>query len=193
MSRWSMASCIATERLGSFAAATDGFLRLWDAINPVSDFTCPRRSSCRRHSFDLRRPAVMSYVPGNYWTFRCGRADRQRACPDRDRAPEGRVIIAWPEITWGDPVEIEDCRGIFRSRNSMPVAPIAWATCTATAISLRFRTRSTLSGAAAKSACLPASLMKTLPLTGARASPSAVAARDLIRSRRSAAPSSIAR
>jgi Family of unknown function (DUF6519) len=111
---------IATERLGSFAAATDTvFFRLWDAINPVSDFTNAATPvellDGIRLIFDA--PAVASYVPGNYWTFqvRAGEIGNEPVLID-DRAPEGpryhRVALA--EITWGDPVEIEDCRRHFR-------------------------------------------------------------------------------
>ena len=111
---------VGTERLGNFAAATGTvFFRLWNGIAPIADFTnaVTPVELLDGIQFIFDPVVAANYVPADFWTFkvRAGEIGNPPILID-DEPPRGPVYHRVPlaEITWGDPVEIEDCRHRFR-------------------------------------------------------------------------------
>ena len=117
---------LGTERLGSFAASMGTvFFRLWNGIEPVSDFTNAAAPVELLDGIQLTfdAPAAANYVAGDFWTFkvRAGEVGNPPILIDA-QPPEGPVYHRVPlaEIMWGATLNtdtsgaIEDCRRRFR-------------------------------------------------------------------------------
>jgi hypothetical protein len=108
----------------------DQFFRLWDGIKLISGFppiTAGSEPTALddgiRLEFDTPSSTIF-YKPGDYWTFavRAGEIENLPILINHE-PPAGihyhRVPLA--EITWGNAVEIEDCRYIFRPLTNQKV------------------------------------------------------------------------
>jgi hypothetical protein len=116
---------IGTVRLGAFAASTETvFFRLWNAIEPISEFDgAAPVELIDGVQLQFNPATATNYAPGDYWTFpvRAGEITNPEVLID-DHIPFGPVYhrVALAEINWGPPAvpvlptEIDDCRRRFR-------------------------------------------------------------------------------
>ena len=111
---------------GAYPAAGDVFFRLWDGIEPLTDFPVQASPNQLENGIFLQfdAPALGNYRPHDYWLFpvrAAGIANREILIDNRP--PEGIVYRRVPlaEITWdttGHAQSIEDCRAVINPLTS---------------------------------------------------------------------------